>query len=45
MIVPKLRFSEFKSEWQIEKLGDLVTIKSGYSPSNTKPRKYSIIAT
>lgn len=33
MIVPKLRFSEFKSEWQIEKLGDLVTIKSGYSPS------------
>ena len=33
MIVPKLRFSEFKDEWQIEKLGDLVTIKSGYSPS------------
>ena len=33
MIAPKLRFNEFEEDWQTKKLGDLVTIKSGYSPS------------
>ena len=32
--VPKLRFKEFRDEWEEEKLGNLITIKSGESPNN-----------
>lgn len=32
-LLPKLRFKEFEGEWEQKKLGDLVTIKSGISPS------------
>ncbi|MFW3327036.1 restriction endonuclease subunit S, partial [Aliarcobacter butzleri] len=31
--VPKLRFKEFSGEWEEKKLGNLVDIKSGISPS------------
>ncbi len=33
--VPNYRFPEFVNdgEWEEKKLGDLITIKSGYSPS------------
>lgn len=34
VLVPKLRFKEFKGNWEIKKLGPLVQIKSGYTPSN-----------
>lgn len=33
MTAPKLRFKEFDEDWNIQTLGDLVSIKSGYSPS------------
>lgn len=32
--VPKVRFDGFSGDWEERKLGDLVTIKSGWSPSN-----------
>ncbi|QIC77736.1 restriction endonuclease subunit S [Acinetobacter indicus] len=33
MSVPKLRFKEFDENWNVEVLGNIVQIKSGYSPS------------
>lgn len=32
--IPELRFNEFNGNWDERKLGDLVSIKSGWSPSN-----------
>ena len=32
--VPVLRFPEFSGVWEVKKLGDLVEIQSGLSPSN-----------
>ncbi|REB11594.1 restriction endonuclease subunit S [Sporosarcina sp. BI001-red] len=32
--IPEVSFSGFDKEWKVEKLGDLVSIKSGWSPSN-----------
>jgi len=32
--VPRVRFNEFNGNWEERRLGDLVTIKSGWSPSN-----------
>jgi type I restriction enzyme, S subunit len=34
VLTPKLRFKEFRGGWEIAKLGDLVNINSGYTPSN-----------
>ena len=31
---PELRFDGFKEEWEQRKLGNLVNIKSGWSPSD-----------
>ncbi|OID38345.1 MULTISPECIES: restriction endonuclease subunit S [Acinetobacter] len=33
MATPKLRFKEFGGDWELDLLGNLVQIKSGYSPS------------
>ena len=33
MVAPKLRFKEFDGDWELDLLGNLVQIKSGYSPS------------
>ncbi|NOJ67564.1 restriction endonuclease subunit S [Acinetobacter indicus] len=33
MSAPKLRFKEFGGDWELDLLGNLVQIKSGYSPS------------
>nr|WP_104490048.1 restriction endonuclease subunit S [Acinetobacter indicus] len=33
MTTPKLRFKEFGGDWELDLLGNLVQIKSGYSPS------------
>jgi len=34
--IPKLRFKEFKDEWVISRLGSLIQIRSGFSPSSYK---------
>ncbi|AWA29904.1 hypothetical protein HYN48_07325 [Flavobacterium magnum] len=33
-LVPRLRFPGFEGEWELRKLGELIEIKSGVSPSN-----------
>jgi type I restriction enzyme S subunit len=38
--VPKLRFKEFSGEWEKKKLGNLVDIKSGISPSEYNLKEY-----
>ena len=34
---PKLRFPEFKGEWERKKLGEVAEISSGGTPSRTNP--------
>lgn len=44
--VPRVRFGEFEGEWEEKKLGELVDIKSGGSPSNyplAKAGKYPFL--
>ncbi|MFV5492340.1 restriction endonuclease subunit S [Acinetobacter sp. ASP199] len=39
MTAPKLRFKEFHADWKLDLLGNLVQIKSGYSPSKYELEK------
>lgn len=41
--VPELRFPEFSSEWEENILGDVVIIKSGWSPSNFEKKDASVL--
>ena len=36
MSTPKLRFKEFKGEWPVQRLGNYIQIRSGFSPSGYK---------
>lgn len=41
--VPELRFPEFSGEWEENILGDVVIIKSGWSPSNFEKKDASVL--